>query len=148
MVGELRDLDTISTALTAAETGHLVLATLHTRNAPQTIERIVDVFPAQQQPQIKLQLADCLQGIISQLLLPKAHGGGRVLATEIMICNHAIRNLIREQHISQIPSVMQSGAEAGNITMDKCLKELYKKGLISKEIALTYAKDSHEFEQL
>jgi twitching motility protein PilT len=148
VVGEMRDLDTISTALTAAETGHLVLATLHTRNAPQTIERIVDVFPSQQQPQIRLQLADCLQGIISQLLLPKASGQGRVLATEIMVCNHAIRNLIREQHISQIPSVMQSGGEAGNITMDRCLKELYKKGLINKEIALTYAKDTHEFEQL
>ncbi|MEW6076068.1 MAG: type IV pilus twitching motility protein PilT [Candidatus Omnitrophota bacterium] len=148
VVGEMRDLDTISTALTAAETGHLVLATLHTRNAPQTIERIIDVFPPQQQLQIKLQLADCLQGIISQLLLSSASGSGRVLVTEIMVCNHAMRNLIREHHLTQIPSAMQSGAEQGNITMDRHLKELYKKGQITLETAQAYAHDSHEFKQL
>ncbi|MBU1905867.1 MAG: PilT/PilU family type 4a pilus ATPase, partial [Candidatus Omnitrophica bacterium] len=104
IVGEMRDLETISTALTAAETGHLVLATLHTPDAPQTVERIIDVFPPHQQQQVKLQLADSLQGVVSQLLLPHASGKGRVLATEIMVATPGIRNLIREQEIEQIPT--------------------------------------------
>lgn len=148
MVGEMRDLETISTTLTAAETGHLVLATLHTPNAPQTIERIIDVFPPNQQPQIKLQLADCLQGVCSQLLLPRAGGKGRVLATEIMIATPGIRNLIREQEIEQIPTLMQTGSQFGMHTMDKCLKHLYKDGIITLETALAKVRNPEEFKSL
>jgi twitching motility protein PilT len=147
-VGEMRDLETISTALTAAETGHLVLATLHTPDAPQTIERIIDVFPPFQQQQVKLQLADCLQGVVSQLLLPRAAGVGRVVATEIMIGTPAIRNLIREQEIEQMPTLIQTGHQYGMRTMDKSLKELYKAGVITYEIALAKAKHVDEFKNL
>ncbi len=148
VVGEMRDLETISTTLTAAETGHLVLATLHTPDAPQTIERIIDVFPPYQQQQVKLQLADCLQGVISQLLLPRASGYGRVLATEIMIGTPAIRNLIREQEVEQIPTLMQTGSQYGMKTMDKCLKELFQRGLISLDMAMSKVKNVDEFKQL
>lgn len=148
VVGEMRDLETISTALTAAETGHLVLATLHTPDAPQTIERIIDVFPSHQQQQVKLQLADCLQAVVSQLLLPRAQGGGRILATEIMVGTSGIRNLIREQEIEQIPTLMQTGSQYGMRTMDKSLKELVQKGLISLDTAMTKVKNSEEFKQL
>jgi twitching motility protein PilT len=148
VVGEMRDLETISTALTAAETGHLVLATLHTPDAPQTIERIIDVFPPHQQQQVKLQLADCLQGVVSQLLLPHASGHGRVLATEIMVGTSGIRNLIREQEIEQIPTLMQTGSQYGMKTMDKCLKELTQKGLITLDVALSKVKNQDEFRQL
>jgi len=147
-VGEMRDLETISTALTAAETGHLVLATLHTPDAPQTVERIIDVFPPYQQQQVKLQLADCLQGVISQLLLPRSGGIGRIVATEIMIGTPAIRNLIREQEIEQIPTLIQTGQQFGMHTMDKSLKELYKTGLITYETALSKAKHVDEFKSL
>ncbi|MBU1125017.1 MAG: type IV pilus twitching motility protein PilT, partial [Candidatus Omnitrophica bacterium] len=136
VVGEMRDLETISTALTAAETGHLVLATLHTPDAPQTITRIIDVFPPHQQQQIKLQLADCLQGVVSQLLLPRAGGKGRVLATEIMIATPGIRNLIREQEFEQILTLMQTGSQHGMKTMDKSLKELIQQGIITLDTAL------------
>ncbi|MBU1727607.1 MAG: type IV pilus twitching motility protein PilT [Candidatus Omnitrophica bacterium] len=148
VVGEMRDLETISTALTAAETGHLVLATLHTPDAPQTIARIIDVFPPHQQSQVKLQLADCLQGVISQLLLSKASGTGRVLATEVMIATSGIRNLIREQEIEQIPTLMQTGSQYGMRTMDKSLKELTQKGLISLDVAMTKVKNPDEFKRL
>ena len=148
MVGEMRDLETISTTLTAAETGHLVLATLHTPNAPQTVQRIIDVFPPNQQTQVKLQLADCLQGVISQLLLPHISGKGRILATEIMIATSGIRNLIREQEIEQIPTLMQTGAQFGMKTMDKSLKELYQNNLISLESALAKVKNPDEFRNL
>ncbi len=148
VVGEMRDLETISTALTAAETGHLVLATLHTPDAPQTIERIIDVFPPHQQQQVKLQLADCLQAVISQLLLPHALGKGRVLATEIMIGTPGIRNLIREQEVEQIPTLMQTGSQYGMKTMDKCLKELTQKGVITLDVAMSKAKNIDEFKQL
>jgi twitching motility protein PilT len=148
VVGEMRDLETISTTLTAAETGHLVLATLHTPDAPQTIERIIDVFPPHQQPQVKLQLADSLQGVISQLLLPQADGQGRVLATEIMIANPGIRNLIREQEIEQIPTLMQTGGQYGMKTMDKCLKELFHQGLITLDVAMSKVKNIEEFKQM
>jgi len=147
-VGEMRDLETISTALTAAETGHLVLATLHTPDAPQTVERIIDVFPPYQQQQVKLQLADCLQGVISQLLLPRSSGVGRIVCTEIMIGTPAIRNLIREQEIEQIPTLIQTGQQYGMRTMDKSLKELYKAGLITYETALSKAKHLEEFKNL
>ncbi|MFH1413551.1 MAG: type IV pilus twitching motility protein PilT [Candidatus Omnitrophota bacterium] len=148
IVGEMRDLETISTALTAAETGHLVLATLHTPDAPQTIERIIDVFPPHQQQQVKLQLADSLQGVVSQLLLPHASGKGRVLATEIMVGTPGIRNLIREQEIEQIPTLMQTGSQYGMKTMDKCLKELTQKGLVTLDAAMSKVKNMEEFKQL
>ena len=148
VVGEMRDLETISTALTAAETGHLVLATLHTPNAPQTIQRIIDVFPSTQQTQIKLQLADCIQAVVSQLLLPHISGKGRVIATEIMVATAGIRNLIREQEIEQIPTLMQTGAQFGMRTMDKSLKELVKEGLVSLEAALEKVKHPDEFRNL
>jgi twitching motility protein PilT len=147
-VGEMRDLETISTALTAAETGHLVLATLHTPDAPQTVERIIDVFPPFQQQQVKLQLADCLQGVVSQLLLPRASGIGRVVSTEVMIGTPAIRNLIREQEIEQMPTLIQTGHQFGMRTMDKSLKELYKAGVITYETALAKAKHVEEFKNL
>ncbi len=148
VVGEMRDLETISTALTAAETGHLVLATLHTPDAPQTIQRIIDVFPADQQQQIKLQLADCLQGIISQLLLPRASGTGRVLACEVLVATAGIRNLIREQQVEQIPTFMQTGFQYGMKTMDKALKELFLQGLITFDTALLKVKNPEEFKRL
>lgn len=147
-VGEMRDLETISTALTAAETGHLVLATLHTPDAPQTIERIIDVFPPFQQQQVKLQLADCLQGVVSQLLLPRSSGVGRAVATEVMIGTPAIRNLIREQEIEQMPTLIQTGHQFGMRTMDKSLKELYKAGVITYEVAVAKAKHIEEFKNL
>ena len=148
MVGEMRDLETISTTLTAAETGHLVLATLHTQNAPQTIERIIDVFPPSQQQQVRLQLADCLQGVVSQFLLPCTDGQGRVLATEIMVATPGIRNLIREQQTEQIPTLMQTGSQFGMHTMDKSLKKLYKDGVISLEVATSKVKNPEEFRSL
>jgi twitching motility protein PilT len=148
VVGEMRDLETISTALTAAETGHLVLATLHTPDAPQTVERIIDVFPSHQQQQVKLQLADSLQGVVSQLLLPHASGKGRVLATEIMIGTAGVRNLIREQEIQQIPTLMQTGSQYGMKTMDKSLKELVQKGIISLDLAMSKVKNPEEFKML
>ena len=148
VVGEMRDLETISTTLTAAETGHLVLATLHTPDAPQTIERIIDVFPPHQQQQVKLQLADCLQGVVSQLLLPRASGHGRILSTEVMIGTPGIRNLIREQEIEQMPTLMQTGSQYGMKTMDKSLKELFQKGMISLDTAMSKVKNIDEFKQL
>ncbi len=148
IVGEMRDLETISTTLTAAETGHLVLATLHTPDAPQTIERIIDVFPPYQQQQVKLQLADCLQGVISQNLVPKASGTGRLLVTEVMVATPGIRNLIREQEIEQIPTLMQTGSQYGMKTMDKSLKELYQKGLITLDVAMSKVKNIEEFRHL
>jgi twitching motility protein PilT len=148
VVGEMRDLETISTTLTAAETGHLVLATLHTPDAPQTIERIIDVFPPYQQPQVKLQLADSLQGVVSQLLLPRADGQGRILATEVMIANPGIRNLIREQEIEQIPTLMQTGGQYGMKTMDKSLKDLFHQGLITLDVAMSKVKNIDEFKQM
>jgi len=148
MVGEMRDLETISTAITAAETGHLVLATLHTPDAPQTIERIIDVFPPNQQQQVRLQLAECIQGVVSQLLLPRADNKGRVLATEIMIATAGIRNLIRENEVEQIPTLMQTGSQFGMQTMDKCLKSLYRQNIITLETALSKVKNQDEFRNL
>ncbi len=148
VIGEMRDLETVSTALTAAETGHLVMATLHTPDAPQSIERIIDVFPSHQQQQVRLQLSACLQGVISQTLLPKAQGKGRVLATEVLVATPAVRNLIREQAIEQIPTAIQTGAQYGMHTMDTALKVLYKEGLITYEDALSQVRNMEEFQQL
>lgn len=148
VVGEMRDLETISTALTAAETGHLVLATLHTPDAAQTIERIIDVFPAHQQQQVRIQLSACLEGVVSQTLLPQASGQGRSLATEVLVATPAIRNLIREKAVEQIPTSIQTGMQFGMHTMDASLKELYQKGLIAYDDALMHVKNKEEFEQL
>jgi twitching motility protein PilT len=134
LVGEMRDLETISTALTLAETGHLVLATLHTRNAPQTIDRIVDVFPANQQGQIKAQLGNSLEAVISQQLLPRS-GGGRVPGVEIMLANSAVRNLIREGRSEQLYSCIEVGAREGMQTMDKNLVQLIRMGAITLDTA-------------
>ncbi|MCM8794739.1 MAG: type IV pilus twitching motility protein PilT [Candidatus Omnitrophica bacterium] len=145
VVGEMRDLETIQTALTAAETGHLVLATLHTPDAPQTVDRILDVFPPYQQQQVKVQLADCLQGIISQQLLPRVDGLGRVLAYEILVATPAVRHLIREQATEQLPTVMQTSGRYGMCTMDATLKSLLNRQVISFETAINRAKNPDEF---
>jgi twitching motility protein PilT len=145
-VGEMRDLETISTALTAAETGHLVLATLHTSDAAQTVDRILDVFPPHRQEEVKIQLADCLQGVISQQLLPRAEGPGRVCAYEIMVATPAVRNLIREHATEQIATVLQTGAQYGMCTMDSTLKALYDQKIISYETAVSRVKNLAEFQ--
>src|SRR5947199_5532380 len=134
LVGEMRDLDTIQTALTAAETGHLVLATLHTQDTPQTIDRIIDVFPAGQQQQVRVQLSVALQGIITQTLLPTADGSGRCLACEVLVPTPAIRNLIREGKTHQIYSVLQTSASAGMQTMDSSLATLVRGGKITRAL--------------
>ncbi len=141
LIGELRDLETISTALTAAETGHLVFATLHTQDAAQTIDRIIDVYPPHQQTQIRSQLASTLQGIICQTLVRKASGVGRVVASEVLIMTPAIGNLIREGKTFQIPSAMQSGRGLGMITLDQNLAELVNNGSISQQSAVDKAQD-------
>jgi twitching motility protein PilT len=135
LVGEMRDLETIQLALTAAETGHLVFATLHTTGAAKTIDRIIDVFPTDQQEQVRTQFSESLQAVISQRLFKRRDGTGRVAAVEIMIGTTAIRNLIRESKISQIPSVMQTGQKYGMQTMDAALKELINRKIISAEEA-------------
>ncbi len=131
LVGEMRDLETISVALTAAETGHLVLATLHTSSAVQTVDRIVDVFPPHQQQQIRVQLAASLKGVIAQKLLPRRNGKGRVAAFEILVANSAVSNLIREGKTHQLQSSLQTGARYGMVTMEASLRDLYDKGLIA-----------------
>lgn len=148
VVGEMRDLETIGTALTAAETGHLVLATLHTPDAAQTIERIIDVFPAHQQQQVRLQLSASLQGVVSQVLLPRAEGAGRVMASEILVATPAVRNLIREQAVEQIPTAIQTGVQHGMHTLDMSLKILFQEGLITHEDAMLHVKNREEFRQL
>lgn len=148
LVGEMRDLETISAALTAAETGHLVFATLHTQDAPQTIDRIIDVFPPHQQEQVRIQLAGSLQGIISQQLLPTKDGNSRVCAMEILIPTPAVKNLIREGKTHQIYSVMQTGHKYGMRTMDASLTDLYKKGKISYDSAIMKAHDAENLKSL
>ena len=141
LVGEMRDLETISTAITAAETGHLVFSTLHTIGADKTIDRIIDVFPPNQQQQIRIQLASVLECVVSQQLLKKADGSGRVAALEILFANNAVRNLIRESKTYQISSVMQTNRRAGMQTMDDALYDLYMRKLIDADNAVTYAQD-------
>jgi twitching motility protein PilT len=131
LLGEMRDLETIATALTAAETGHLVFATLHTQSAPSTIDRVIDVFPAAQQDQVRMQLANSLQGVVTQTLLQKSDGTGRVCALEILFLDDAIRNLIRQGKIEQVYSYMQTGTRRGMQTMEQSLTELVQKRLIS-----------------
>ncbi|MBI3010256.1 MAG: Flp pilus assembly complex ATPase component TadA, partial [Candidatus Omnitrophica bacterium] len=148
VVGEMRDLDTIATALTAAETGHLVLATLHTPDATQTISRILDVFPSYRQEEVKIQLADALQGVISQQLLHRMDAPGRVLAYEIMVSTPAVRNLIREHATDQIYTVLQTGAQHGMCTMDASIKSLYDRKLISYDTAMSRIRHPQEFHLL
>jgi twitching motility protein PilT len=134
LVGEMRDLETIATALTAAETGHLVFATLHTQSAPQTIDRIIDVFPAEQQDQVRVQLAGTLQGIVTQNLVQTADGRGRVAALEILIPDDAVRNLIRTAKIEQIYSVMQTSTGRGMLTMEQSLADLVLRRVITSDV--------------
>jgi twitching motility protein PilT len=135
LVGEMRDLETISTALTAAETGHLVFATLHTQDTAQTVDRIIDVFPPEQQGQVRVQLSVALQGIVTQQLLPTADGSGRVAACEVLVPNPAVRNLIREGKTHQIYSVLQTGSAQGMQTMDAALVSLVRTGKVSQKLA-------------
>ena len=146
LVGEMRDLDTITTAITAAETGHLVFSTLHTIGAANTIDRIIDVFPPEQQDQIRTQLADVLQCVVSQQLLPKI-GGGRVGAFELMISNSAIKNNIREGKTFQIASVMQTNQKLGMKTMDDAILQLFLKKYVTREDALAYSQDKLTLEK-
>ena len=148
LVGEMRDLETISTALTAAETGHLVFATLHTQDAPQSIDRIIDVFPPYQQQQVRVQLAGSLQGIVTQQLVIKADGRGRTVAAEILVATPAVRNLIREAKTHQIYSAMQAGGRYGMQTMDQSLAGLVDRGKISFQTASERCHDLEEFKRL
>lgn len=141
LVGEMRDLETISIAITAAETGHLVFSTLHTIGAASTIDRVIDVFPPHQQQQIRIQLAMVLEAVISQQLLPTADGRGRVAAFEVMHSNSAIRSLIREAKTHQIMSTIQTNRAMGMITMDDALYDLYSAGIITRDMALNYSQD-------
>ena len=147
LIGEMRDLETISTAVTLAETGHLVLATLHTNSASQSIDRMIDVFPPHQQQQIRIQLSNVLQAIVSQRLIPMV-GGGRIAAAEIMVVNAAVRNIIRDAKTHQIDAVIQTGAEQGMQTMDNTLVKLVHEGKISYEVARGFAVNNEEFERL
>jgi len=146
LVGEMRDLETISLAITAAETGHLIFGTLHTSSAAKTVDRIIDVFPADQQDQIRAMLAESIEGVIAQRLLPKKDGVGRVAVYEIMIASTAIRNMIREGKTFQIPSIIQTGVAEGMQSMDMALKKVVNEGLVDPEVALAFAHDKRSFQ--
>ncbi|WP_412753646.1 type IV pilus twitching motility protein PilT [Krasilnikovia sp. M28-CT-15] len=148
LVGELRDLETTSTALTAAETGHLVLATLHTQSATQTIDRVIDIFPPHQQLQIRAQLAASLQGVVTQALAPRADGKGRAVVCEILTATPAIRSLIREGKSHQIPSFMQSGANDGMLAFDQHLADRVREGIVSLDAALEICHSAEELKRL
>jgi twitching motility protein PilT len=148
LVGEMRDLDTISTALTAAETGHLVFATLHTQSAPQTIDRVIDVFPAHQQDQVRVQLSVALMGVMTQQLLPTADGSGRVVACEVLVPTPAVRNLIREGKTHQIPSALQTGSGVGMQSMDAALAALVRAGKITQRLAESRSSTPEELRRL
>jgi twitching motility protein PilT len=147
-VGEMRDFQTIEAALTAAETGHLVFSTLHTKTPAQGIDRIVDVFPPHQQSQVRVQLANVLHAIVTQQLLVRSDGAGLVVAVEQLVASPAVRNLIREGKTFQMPSLIQTGSAAGMVTMEQSLKSLYERGLITYEDALEHAFDAREFTRL
>jgi twitching motility protein PilT len=144
LVGEMRDLETISAALTAAETGHLVFSTLHTVDVAQTVDRVIDVFPPHQQEQIRIQLAGVIEGVLCQTLLPMATGRGRIISVEIMIGTDAIRNLIREGKTHQIYTQLEAGANVGMQTMDRAIADLYKRGKITRETALMHSRKPDE----
>src|SRR5215210_7763539 len=137
LLGEMRDLETIATALTAAETGHLVFATLHTQDAPSTVDRLIDVFPAAQQEQIRVQIASTLQGVVTQTLLPRLDGSGRVAAVEVLLPDDAVRNLVRQGKVEQIYSIMQTGTSKGMQTLEQALAELVSRGIVSQDMALS-----------
>jgi twitching motility protein PilT len=145
LIGEMRDLETISAALTIAETGHLAFATLHTNSAAETINRIIDVFPSNQQSQVRAQLAFVLEGVVTQTLLPRAKGGGRVAACEIMVCTPAVRACIRDDKVHQIYSIMQAGKKYGMQTLNDALYQLYVQGEVSLEDCLQHSSDPNEF---
>jgi twitching motility protein PilT len=147
LVGEMRDYETIGAAVTAAETGHLVMGTLHTNSAPEAVDRIIDVFPEAQQAQVRVQLANNLQAVLTQQLVSKS-GGGRILAYELMVATPAIRNLIREGKTHQLLSAIQMGGHMGMLTMDACLADLHLKRLISYETGMERATDGKEFARL
>lgn len=147
LVGELRDLETIAIALTAAETGHLVFATLHTQSASQSVDRVIDVFPAHQQQQIRTQLSTTLRGVVSQQLVP-AVGGGRAVAAEVLIATNAVRALIRDGKTHQITSTMQSGGRQGMQTMDHCLAALVRDGHVDLAVAVTHAHEEDDLRRL
>ncbi len=148
LVGEMRDLETISTAITAAETGHLVFATLHTQDAPQTIDRIIDVFPPHQQQQVRVQLSTTLMGVVTQQLIPTADGAGRAVACEVLVTTPAVRNLIREGKVHQIYSSMQAGGRFGMQTMDMSLAQHVKAGRITQQLAFERCHDTEELTRL
>jgi twitching motility protein PilT len=147
MVGEMRDLETISLAITAAETGHLVLATLHTANASRTLDRLLDVFPPDQQEHIRVMVAESLRGVISHQLIPSADGSGRVLALEILTNTPAVANVIRENKTYMLPGIIQTGKKQGMRLMDDALIDLYQRGLISGEEAYERAEQKHIVQQ-
>jgi len=144
LVGEMRDLETIAAALTAAETGHLVLTTLHTPGAPQSIDRFIDVFPPHQQQQVRIQLSTTLEGVLYQILLPRSDGAGRVAAVEVMLATAAVRNLIREGKTHQLMNAIQTGIQYGMQTLNHALLTLYHNGIISQKEALTRSEDAEE----
>ncbi len=148
LVGEMRDLETMALAITAAETGHLVFSTVHTNSAASTVDRIVDVFPPGQQEQIRIQLSNNLHAVVTQQLLPRAGTPGRIAALEIMVASPAIRNLIREAKAHQITSVIQTSAHLGMQTMDQCLRDLYQRGLITYEEAMARAMNQEELKKM
>jgi len=148
LVGEMRDLETISTAITAAETGHLVFATLHTQDAPQTIDRIIDVFPPHQQQQVRVQLATTLQGVVTQQLIQGSDGHSRSVAVEVLVATPAVRNLIREGKVHQIYSIMQAGGRFGMQTMDQSIANLVKAGKVTQQMAYERCHDAEELNRL
>ncbi len=148
LVGEMRDLDTMQLAITAAETGHLVLATVHTNSAADTVDRVIDVFPAAQQEQIRVQLSNNLVAVVTQQLLPRAGTSGRAVACEIMICNAAIKNLIREAKAHQVLSIIQTSTNIGMQTMDQALRDLYQRGMISYDDAMERSVNPEELKKM
>ncbi len=141
LVGEMRDFETISVAITAAETGHLVLSTLHTIGAASTVDRVIDVFPSHQQQQVRVQFANVLEAVVSQQLIPRADGSGRVAAFEVLHANHAVKNLIREAKSHQLMSIMQTNRKMGMIAMDEAIMQLYTAGTITRDMAIQFAQD-------
>jgi twitching motility protein PilT len=148
LIGEMRDLETIESALNIAETGHLVFATLHTSDTVQSINRIIDVFPTYKQDQVRIQLSFVLLSVLTQMLLPRKEGGGRVLAYELLIVNHAVRSMIRERKAHQVYSVIQTGQSEGMNTMNQCLSNLYLRGDISYQQAIYASTDPDDLKKL
>jgi len=148
MVGEMRDLETIQLAISASETGHLVLGTLHTSNAPRTLDRLLDVFPSDQRDQIRIMVSESLRGIVSQQLIPRADGNGRAVAMEIMLNSPAIANVIREAKTFMLPGIIQTGKKAGMILMDESVASLYQQGVITEEEAVYRAEDKIEMRKI